>query len=708
MKPIFILVFLFSLTFESLLAQRTDVSTLSVSLSWKYRDQSLHISTPESQKVINLASETQYIIKLYGKASIKLGSSDTGKSPAAWATIEAAPGKTYNYEALKGVGSSLKQLKKPLKQPYNETIELIISPDYTQVGNVAVKVVDEKGNPLSNAQVKVEGTTQTGTTDSNGECKLKNVDKGNRNIVVSKKDCKTQSNTLNVVGEKTTPLSVTLHNEIGNLLVTVLNENNQPIKGAQVGFLENKVNHSGTTNEKGEWLFENIVEGNKELSITTAGYQSQKSTAALVAQTTTPVKISMLPIPPKPAETAVLSGIVINKATGTGKSKATVVVAGQGTVETDKDGKFAITVKAGLLSAMASKAPLQENSPRYVSITQTINIAPGKTEYVRFELEPAPIVPIEIAVPNVGAGIESASLALTLNNIQASIGNMQYQVKINGERMENIEKILNNMQIPAGVQGDYKLELALLPEQYKLLSSGTAKIEIVDMLYPDIPAFDVALPQMIVNRKIKEGEGATIKGQVRNDKGEVVQGAVVTASNTSKTAVTDAKGEFELSGVPSGNALVAAAKPGENIPSITTSLKAGEVLQSDFMASESNIEDDIRRGNFHLHIQFATASAEIPNTYTSILTKLLNAINALPEYHFTIEGHTDSDGDAEANRKLSQKRAASVLNWLVSHGATKTALSSEGYGEDRPTTSNSTKEGKTLNRRVEVIVRKVR
>ena len=71
-----------------------------------------------------------------------------------------------------------------------------------------------------------------------------------------------------------------------------------------------------------------------------------------------------------------------------------------------------------------------------------------------------------------------------------------------------------------------------------------------------------------------------------------------------------------------------------------------------------------------------------------------------------IEGHTDSDGDAAANQKLSQQRADQVRNFLItsydfiSSGMVET----KGYGEERPIVSNDTNENKALNRRIEVIV----
>lgn len=71
-----------------------------------------------------------------------------------------------------------------------------------------------------------------------------------------------------------------------------------------------------------------------------------------------------------------------------------------------------------------------------------------------------------------------------------------------------------------------------------------------------------------------------------------------------------------------------------------------------------------------------------------------------------IEGHTDSDGDAEANRSLSEQRATSVKNYLVSNYNFITAamIDAKGYGEEQPIVPNDSPENKQLNRRIEVLV----
>ena len=69
-----------------------------------------------------------------------------------------------------------------------------------------------------------------------------------------------------------------------------------------------------------------------------------------------------------------------------------------------------------------------------------------------------------------------------------------------------------------------------------------------------------------------------------------------------------------------------------------------------------------------------------------------------------IEGHTDATGPDAYNQGLSERRANSVRSYLVSHGVDASKLTTVGYGESSPIADNGTREGRALNRRVELQV----
>jgi outer membrane protein OmpA-like peptidoglycan-associated protein len=67
-----------------------------------------------------------------------------------------------------------------------------------------------------------------------------------------------------------------------------------------------------------------------------------------------------------------------------------------------------------------------------------------------------------------------------------------------------------------------------------------------------------------------------------------------------------------------------------------------------------------------------------------------------------IAGHTDDVGEPAANLILSQKRAESVRNYLISNGIKAERVIAKGYGEEQPIAANDTSEGRQINRRTEV------
>lgn len=104
-------------------------------------------------------------------------------------------------------------------------------------------------------------------------------------------------------------------------------------------------------------------------------------------------------------------------------------------------------------------------------------------------------------------------------------------------------------------------------------------------------------------------------------------------------------------------------------------------------------------------IRFETSSDVIRPSSISILNEVVDIMRANPSYKVRIAGHTDSVGADGPNQSLSQKRATSVLNYLVGKGIFATRLSAIGYGEAYPIANNNTKEGRRLNRRVELTVK---
>ena len=103
-------------------------------------------------------------------------------------------------------------------------------------------------------------------------------------------------------------------------------------------------------------------------------------------------------------------------------------------------------------------------------------------------------------------------------------------------------------------------------------------------------------------------------------------------------------------------------------------------------------------------ILFDTGNANFRQDSYPTLIKIIQIMKQYPDVQFKIEGHTDSVGSFESNRRLSQTRANAVRNYLINGGVpSENIISSEGFGEIKPIASNLTKEGRRKNRRVEII-----
>ena len=97
-------------------------------------------------------------------------------------------------------------------------------------------------------------------------------------------------------------------------------------------------------------------------------------------------------------------------------------------------------------------------------------------------------------------------------------------------------------------------------------------------------------------------------------------------------------------------------------------------------------------------------SAKIKSTFYSPLSKIADILNRYPRTQIVIAGHTDSVGSAASNESLSERRAKSVRDYLISAGVNPDNLTAKGYGEMRPTADNTSALGRAVNRRVELII----
>jgi len=125
-----------------------------------------------------------------------------------------------------------------------------------------------------------------------------------------------------------------------------------------------------------------------------------------------------------------------------------------------------------------------------------------------------------------------------------------------------------------------------------------------------------------------------------------------------------------------------------------------EAESLDLAACKGRFEILSRSGN----IYFSAGSARLDLRSAPLLDSLVDIISRCPGLRIEVSGHTDSDGSAAANQRLSQARARSVGEYIRAKGIAGDRLVIVGQGEDRPVVANDTAESKARNRRIEFAV----
>ncbi|AFT67692.1 MAG: outer membrane protein OmpA-like peptidoglycan-associated protein [Cycloclasticus pugetii] len=102
------------------------------------------------------------------------------------------------------------------------------------------------------------------------------------------------------------------------------------------------------------------------------------------------------------------------------------------------------------------------------------------------------------------------------------------------------------------------------------------------------------------------------------------------------------------------------------------------------------------------NVTFTTGNSSINAGFYQVLDSVAIILKEYSDTTITVIGHTDSVGDEAYNQGLSEQRAQSVASYLRSQGVVGQRFNVMGYGEQSPIASNSTKEGRAQNRRVEI------
>ena len=107
---------------------------------------------------------------------------------------------------------------------------------------------------------------------------------------------------------------------------------------------------------------------------------------------------------------------------------------------------------------------------------------------------------------------------------------------------------------------------------------------------------------------------------------------------------------------------------------------------------------------FDSGILFATNSSTLSDASKTALRNFAASLKQNPDTDIKIIGYTDNTGKVDYNQLLSEKRARSVYDYLMTQGVSTNRMSYEGRGVHDPVADNNTPEGRALNRRVEIVI----
>uniref|UniRef100_UPI004049499B OmpA family protein n=1 Tax=Flavobacterium sp. TaxID=239 RepID=UPI004049499B len=136
----------------------------------------------------------------------------------------------------------------------------------------------------------------------------------------------------------------------------------------------------------------------------------------------------------------------------------------------------------------------------------------------------------------------------------------------------------------------------------------------------------------------------------------------------------------------------------------------GYITLQDSVAAEpvyEPIEEDkyeLNLSDIQKHITFESGRAILKNSSFQYLNEIISLLSTDEEKTITFNVYTDSQGNDELNKKLTDERALEIKKYLVNKGVNEYRINTNGLGESNPIDTNKTSSGRKNNRRVEIII----
>jgi OOP family OmpA-OmpF porin len=143
------------------------------------------------------------------------------------------------------------------------------------------------------------------------------------------------------------------------------------------------------------------------------------------------------------------------------------------------------------------------------------------------------------------------------------------------------------------------------------------------------------------------------------------------------------------------------ANSSDNTNLLVSEINTSKTANSDSNnSSKSGLTDVICSDKMSLAVSFSNASTTLSDDSKKMLDQVVNCIK---DGSYEIAGYTDSAGEDAMNMRLSEVRAQSTKDYLLTKGVDGAKLTVKGYGESKPIATNHTKEGRAKNRHIEFI-----
>ncbi len=235
---------------------------------------------------------------------------------------------------------------------------------------------------------------------------------------------------------------------------------------------------------------------------------------------------------------------------------------------------------------------------------------------------------------------------------------------------------------------DYFCSLKLNSEDMYFASNRASSGEDLDIF--------LAIPN-----PLPPGSVTTVVGNVTDSQSQTPLGATLTVRDIQSNEIVSS---FESDAVDGSYVVV--LQPGKTY--VITAESPGYLFYSDRFevpsdSKNTSVRKDIAmtRDIVRLLVYFDFDQASLQPASAVDLNRAVDWLKANPTVKVELSGHTDNVGAKDYNKKLSQDRAQSVMDYLVGKGVSPARLRAMGYGMEQPITTNDTDEGRAMNRRVE-------